>query len=270
VYTHAVDTSANSADRLLVIDDDAIMCELLSVLLGAEGNTVLTAGSGEDALALLSALAPAQLPNVILADLKMPGVSHSALAVRLRLACPPAAVLLAMSASEPAASEIAGFSAFLLKPFNVSDYDDTVEKARRQDPGPSTAKARPKTRKPHAPLVPALDEAIFTKLSSVMGAAQVSQIYMMFLDDAGGRASRMSEAAVVNDGVAFIREAHSIKGGCGMLGATELYSLAGRMETGGLACTSLLDDFGPAFERLRRILTERMDQHVEEPAELQP
>jgi CheY-like chemotaxis protein len=262
-----VDTSAKPADRLLVIDDDAIMCELLSLVLGAEGYTVLTANSGEDALALLESLAPAQSPHVILSDLKMPGISHSALAARLRLACPRPTVLLAMSASEPAAGDTRGFDSFLLKPFNVYSYHAAVQKSRRRPRAASTLKPPSVAADP---LVPALDEAIFAKLCTVMDAAQISQIYTMFLDDATARAGRMSDAAAVNDAVTFIREAHSVKGGCGMLGATELYSLAGRMETGGLECTSLLNDFRPAFDRLRRILDERKDQTVEGPSDLQP
>ena len=53
-----------------------------------------------------------------------------------------------------------------------------------------------------------------------------------------------------------------------MLGATALYSLAGRMETGGLGSSALLHDFRPAIERLRRILEERIDRDVDELTEL--
>ncbi len=265
-YTHAVDTSAKPADQLghqiLVIDDDATMRELLPLLLGAEGYLVLTAESGEDALALLASLEPAQLPSVVLTDLKMPGLSHSELADRLRSVCPYPTLLLAMSASEPGVGETNGFDAFLSKPFSGAGYRAAVEQARCQIPGES-----PTAGEWDESSAPAVDEAIFGKLSSTMTRAQILEIYTMCLNDAATRAERMSSAAAVNDAVTFVSEAHAVKGGCGMLGAMELYVLAGRMETGGLECSSLLHDFRPAIERLRRILVERIDQDVDERTE---
>jgi CheY-like chemotaxis protein len=265
VYTHVVDPSKNRTDQVMVIDDDAILRELLSLLLGAEGHTVFTAECGEDAMALLSKLTAEQLPTVILADLKMPGVSPTALAVQLRVACPDPAVLLAMSASEPGPGEAAAFDGFLPKPFSVADYDAAVELARTQVDGfqiAARADAPVDDDPGHRP--PALDEAIYAKLFSVMGTTQLPQLYTLFLEDAAMRVARMRTAVTGNDIGTFTREAHAIKGGCGMLGATELYSLASHMETGGFSCSTLLDDFGPGFERLRRILEQRMNRQVGE------
>jgi len=265
-----VDTSAKPADQLghqiLVIDDDATMRELLPLLLGAEGHTVLSAESGEHALAMLASLEPGERPSVVLTDLKMPGLSHSELAGRLRSVCPSTTLLLAMSASEPAAGETDGFDAFLRKPFNIEGYCTAVEQGRSATPVVSAVE--PATHgEVDESLAPALDEAIFAKLCATMTAAQVLEIYTMCLNDAGARVERMSAAATVNDAVTFLREAHAAKGGCGMLGATELYALADRMETGGLECSSLLHDFRPAIERLRRILVERIDRVLDERTE---
>jgi CheY-like chemotaxis protein len=267
-----VDTSAKPADQLgdkvLVIDDDATMRELLLLLLGAEGHAVLAAESGDDALVLLTGLEPEQMPSVVLTDLRMPGLSHFELAARLRLACPLTTLLLAMSASEPAPGETNGFDAFLRKPFSTEDYRDAVDQARSQNSGDLTGEA-PTAAELDRSSTPAVDEAIFAKLSSTMTRAQILEIYTLCLNDAAMRADRMSSAAAVNDAVTFVREAHAVKGGCGMLGATELYTLAGRMETGGLECSSLLHDFRPAIERLRRILVERIDRNVDERTESQ-
>jgi CheY-like chemotaxis protein len=268
VYTRPVDTSVNRTDQVMVIDDDAIMLELLPLLLGAEGHTVLTAESGDDALSLLAGLKPGQSPSVVLTDLKMPGFSPAAFAIRLRLACPSPGILLAMSASEPAALEAAAFDGFLSKPFRIDEYTAAVELARAQASGMHvTAQADAFSvddsgRQSSA--VPALDQVIYAKLFSVMGATHLPQMYTLFLEDAGMRVERMRLAVAGNDAGTFAREAHAIKGGCGMLGATELYSLASRMETGGFACSSLLQDFRPAFERLRRILEKRMNLRVDE------
>jgi CheY-like chemotaxis protein len=260
VYKSVAKSSLNRTDRLLVIDDDSIVRELLPLLLGAAGHTVLVAESGEDALDVLSGLKPGESPTVILTDLVMPDESPYALGVRLRLACPEPTVLLAMSATEPVNGEADAFDGFLLKPFQIADYEAAVARARKLIDERPTSSTRHSSNSLHDtvnetnPEVPALDDAIHTKLSSVMGATQLPQLYTLFLEDANMRVTRMQAAITSNDIGTFTREAHAIKGGCGMLGATELYSLASRMEAGGFACSPLLDDFGPAFERLRRIL----------------
>lgn len=246
-------------DRVLVIDDDALMRELLSLLLGAEGYVVATADSGESALAMLADTPRTKLPGVVLTDLKMPGVSHAALAMGLRVTCPSPAVIVAMSASEPDA-EVSAYDAFLRKPFNVAEYKAAAANARSR-----TSRRPLNTKRMHrisasaeedaAPRV--LNEEIYDKMAVVMGADELSPLYTMFMDDAVVRLHKMSAAVVNGDEAIFIREAHAIKGGCGMLGATEMYSLARRMEVGGLACSSLLDNFRPALERLQRILIER-------------
>ena len=241
---------------MLVIDDDVIMREVLSMLLEAAGKQVLAAESGDAALALLSTLPTEQLPDVILVDLKMPGLSKSALAMRLRVACPPA-LLIAMSGSQPAASERNAFDEFLLKPFTVADVDAAISRARH----PSTPLSH-KERSPRAKLATqanaVIDQKIYAKLAAVMGPAELPKIYNMFLDDAPVRIDRMRSAAAVGDEATFVREAHTLKGGCGMLGATELQTLAARTEAGGLASTLLLDDFKPAIERVRSILEKHL------------
>jgi CheY-like chemotaxis protein len=255
-------------DCLLVIDDDVVMRELLALLLDAEGRTVRTAESGDDALKLLTGLANTDLPSVVLTDLRMPGLPATALAQQLRLACPASTLLIAMSGSEPAAGVDQAFDAFLHKPFTVAELDAALERARTRAPAPlslsASAGGKPTPRRKRKPVervpaqVPALDEVIYAKLFAVMGATQLPQLYTLFMDDAPARVARMQQSARVNDEATFIREAHAIKGGCGMLGATEIHALANRMEAGGLACSPLLVDFQRAFERLRRILEERM------------
>jgi CheY-like chemotaxis protein len=255
-------TSVNSTDQILVIDDDEVMREVLSLLLDAEGHRVLTADSGEAAMALLAMLPPKRLPDVVLTDLKMPGMSQPALATRLRLACPPPAVLIAMSGSTPTAGEAAAFDAFLMKPFTVADLDAAVGRARAgaaegPDPKPGGVRHRKKAAVPAQDEV--LNETTYAKLSAAMGAS-LPQFHAMILDDTLARIERMRAAVASRDEENFVREAHTIKGSCGMLGATELQVLAERVETGGLADSSLLHDFGPAVERLRRILDKQAGQ----------
>jgi HPt (histidine-containing phosphotransfer) domain-containing protein len=67
----------------------------------------------------------------------------------------------------------------------------------------------------------------------------------------------MERAASQGDDAAYRREAHAIKGGCGMVGAKELQKLATSMEEQGIDATNHVathEEFVLAVERLRRIL----------------
>jgi len=249
-------TSDKPIDRVLVIDDDAVMREVLSLLLEADGHSVITAGAGDVALALLATLPPEQLPTVILTDLKMPGLSQGALATRLRGASSQPALLVAMSGSEPAAGEAAAFDAFLRKPFTVADLEAAVSLARThaagvQSSAPKSGRGAKKTPVPAHNEI--LNETVYATFSAAIGAA-LPQFQTMILKDTLARIKRIRSAAASHDEEALVHEAHTIKGSCSMLGATELRALAEQVETGGLAGSSLINDFEPALERLRRIL----------------
>jgi CheY-like chemotaxis protein/HPt (histidine-containing phosphotransfer) domain-containing protein len=255
-------TSVSPTSQILVVDDDEVMREVLSLLLEASGRRVLTADSGTVALALLATLAPEQCPDVILTDMKMPGLSKDALALQLRLACPPPTLLVAMSGSKPARGEAVGFDAFLLKPFTVADLDAAVERSRHSAAGAQSAPPADVRKGKKAPirvLDEVLNETVYTKLSAMMGAS-LSQFYSMLLEDVLVRVERMRSATATHDEATLVREAHAIKGSCGMLGAMELQTLAGRIEAGGLSGSSLINNFGPAVERLRRMLDKQAGQ----------
>ena len=118
-----------SLARVLVVDDDAVIRQLITVNLELEGFAVLTAVDGEDCLVQ----AQAHLPDVITLDVMMPKLDGWAAARRLR-ADPATAgikvVLLSALAQEAdlrRADEI-GVDAYLVKPF---DPDDLIEVVRR-------------------------------------------------------------------------------------------------------------------------------------------
>ena len=76
----------------------------------------------------------------------------------------------------------------------------------------------------------------------------------------------MRRLADAHDGATFIREAHAIKGGCGMLGATELHGMAAELEKNGLDAgttegtqeVNSLDELSAACDRLERMLGSRV------------
>jgi CheY-like chemotaxis protein len=231
--------------RVLVVDDDDVSREVIALLLEREGYEVNTAGSGDAALLRLGAQMGWK-PAVVLTDLQMPGIAGSELALQLRNVCGTGTVLLAMSGSEPESAVRRGFDGFLLKPFTTEALVAAISG------GPGVVEDEEVERG-----VPTLDEGVYQKLAGAMGRERLEQLYALCLSDAEMRIGLMRQAASSGDDAAYRREAHAIKGGCGMVGATELQTLAMSMEEHGLGNANhvaTLAEFMLACERLRRIL----------------
>ena len=135
----AIVTPQPTPTRVLVIDDDPMSRDLLRVLLEGQGYEVECADSGEAALAQLSQAGHA--PNLVFADVQMPGLTGNQLAGELRRACPPSTLLLAMSGSRPPDQAIAHFDGLLLKPFKMQDVASALA-ARNPPSGAIVTPAR--------------------------------------------------------------------------------------------------------------------------------
>ncbi|HEY5054706.1 MAG TPA: response regulator [Acidobacteriaceae bacterium] len=278
--------------RVLLIDDDEMSRDLLSVLLEAEGCIVSAAESGDAALALLQSTPS---PALILTDMQMPGSTPGQLAGRLRRACGRSTLLLAMSGSRPSAAVLARYDGFLLKPFGAAEIMallqraseapkkiaktarpisvsqriavlDSLAASAEQPASNLRMNAAPVSSTPPAPLshsgdAPVLDEAIYSQLALSMPAPQLKEMYAMCVDDARVRIASMRALAAAHDPVQFMRQAHTIKGSCGMLGAAELHRLATTLEQDGpgLAGSAVnsLDELSNACDRLERMLGAR-------------
>ena len=72
--------AAERPPRILIVDDDAAALRLLAVGLDATGFDVLTATSGEEALALI-ANSP---PDAVVLDFEMPGLNGAEVCAQLR------------------------------------------------------------------------------------------------------------------------------------------------------------------------------------------
>jgi CheY-like chemotaxis protein/HPt (histidine-containing phosphotransfer) domain-containing protein len=322
--------STSNPTRVLVIDDDPMSRELLSLLLEQEGYAVQSADSGESALA---SLGKQPAPHLVLADAQLPGISGSQLARKLRRICGPSAVLLAISGSRPTTRAIALFDGFLLKPFQIEQVTAALlasaRPARSAQPEPASgaprrslgtirkrrasAKQKPFS-KSDLPVVsdsvqapeklgggvasspemasnifmndveirtlpqtstlsvdtpgksPVLNEKIYRQLAVTVSAEQLHEMYSMCVNDARRRIAGMRSMVAEQDSARFVREAHAIKGGCGMLGATELHHMAAELEAHGLEPGSegtahdvnFLDKLSAACDRLERMLGSRV------------
>jgi len=114
--------------------------------------------------------------------------------------------------------------------------------------------------------IPVLNETIFQQLSRTMLSSQMKEMYMLCLNDARQRIAGMRRLAAEHNGIQFVREAHAIKGGSGMLGATEIHRKAAELEANGLAPgaqgdaqdVNSLDELNAACDRLESMLGARL------------
>jgi CheY-like chemotaxis protein len=272
-------TPPSSPIRVLVVDDDAMSRDLLGVLLEGEGYEVECADSGDAALALLGD--GRAIPQIVLSDVQMPGTAGALLANGLRQACGPATLLLAMSGSGPDDEAVAHFDGFLMKPFTMQEMAAAVSAGQNAQTSISASAAASAPAKASIPPMeesgqgnhggevtngsPALDERIYKQLTDAMPDQQLQQMYAMCVGDARERIAAMRGLVAQHDAEQFVRQAHAIKGGCGMLGATEIYKMAARLEASGLDAMGLeeaqgvnpLDELTAACDRLERILGSR-------------
>jgi CheY-like chemotaxis protein len=236
--------------RILVVEDDELSREVLALLLQREGYEVESVDSGDAALAHLQTMQP--LPEVVLTDLQMPGTTGDALARGLRGLCGAETLLLGMSASELENGTGREFDGFLLKPFGMERLAEAIAGARSAIGN-----------EPSGTVGSVLNGVVYEKLAGSMPQSRLEQLYALCLTDAEGRIASMRRAASDGDDGVYRKGAHAIKGGCGMVGAIELQSLATSMEERGLCDDHIasLDEFMLACERLRRILVAHKIKH---------
>lgn len=234
--------------RILVVDDDALSRDVIALLLEHAGYAVNTADSGDAAVHLLNTT-PGAPPNVVLADIQMPGTAGAALARALRKCCGTDSRLLAMSGSIPTDEVTREFDGLLLKPFTAEELTDVMA---------ATSNPQPPVNAIHHDLAP-LDEAIYDKLAASMRKERLQQLYALCLGDVADRIVRLRQTASNQEDAAFRKEAHAIRGGAGMVGAVELQAMAASLEESGIHANHVasLDGLTVACGRLRRILNAR-------------
>ena len=255
-----MNTEGTESRRILVIDDDEVMRELLGALLKVQGYDVQVAGSGEEGLVNLQQPDP---PLLLLTDLQMPGLEGEALTSALRSAAPAPALIIGMSGRRPTEAVLRPLDAFLSKPFDAATLERAFAEAQEsraaQAAGAPLHGATPPPPEPEedpatAGDEPVLDEHIFAAFRKSFQPAQILELYTLTLDDVRERHARMQADAAEGDLEAVQREAHAVKGACGMVGARELQHLAAVVESGTTLDTSVLSEIPIACDRLRRML----------------
>ena len=116
--------------HIIIAEDDSSLLHFLDLALTKAGHTVVTHDNGSDAADTLESLKPEDQPDLILADIVMPGIDGLELTKKAKTLFPEIKVLY-----------ITGFSAMiaedkekndnntnlLSKPFHLKDLVDKVE-----------------------------------------------------------------------------------------------------------------------------------------------
>jgi DNA-binding NtrC family response regulator len=114
--------------KLLVVDDEQSMRQLLSLVFGREGYEVRTARTGREALEILRLSAV----DVIISDVKMPDMSGIELLREVRAIAPdtPVIMMTAFATIETAREAFKlGADDFVQKPFDVDELKEIVRRA---------------------------------------------------------------------------------------------------------------------------------------------
>jgi CheY-like chemotaxis protein len=123
--------------RILVVDDEPTICELIADTLRESGYRVDSAPNGADALELMLHF----VPQVIVLDLMMPRLDANGFLERMRLnprfASIPILIVTASYAAYEAAERL-GARACLTKPFELDELVDTIGRLL-DEPGPLAA-----------------------------------------------------------------------------------------------------------------------------------
>jgi putative nucleotidyltransferase with HDIG domain len=140
--------TASGPARILVVDDEAVVGELLVQVLQRAGHEAVSAVNGLQALDLLAA----QQPDLMVTDLRMPGMGGMELVEHSRALHPDLdiMVLTAHATLESAIQALKlGAQDYIIKPFDVRDLTDKVNRclterferlaARHAPPGPLVA-----------------------------------------------------------------------------------------------------------------------------------
>ena len=114
--------------RILVVDDERSMREMLTILLEREGYEAVEAKNGQEALQLFET----SLFDLVISDIQMPGINGIELLTRIKALAPEVPVLMitAFATAEQAVDAIKlGAFHYFTKPFNNDEIRALVRNA---------------------------------------------------------------------------------------------------------------------------------------------
>jgi len=114
--------------KILVVDDEPLVCEAIAMMLSFDGHEVVTAGSGKEALALFS---PGKF-DLMTTDYAMPEMNGAELALAIKAKVPSQPVIMITAHSDMLKSSgvpLTGVDQVVSKPFQFADLRVAIQKA---------------------------------------------------------------------------------------------------------------------------------------------
>jgi CheY-like chemotaxis protein len=114
--------------KILVVDDEPMVCEAIRMLLSFDGHEVIQASGGSEALALFEQ----GNFDVVITDYHMPRMKGDELALAIKASRPgqPVVMITAYAEMLKASTEaLAGVDQLISKPFQLAELRDAIKKA---------------------------------------------------------------------------------------------------------------------------------------------
>lgn len=250
--------------RVLLIDDDVISREVISMTLEMHGYPVDSAEDGAQALEFLSranASAADVAPEIILMDAQMPGLSGVGLIEALRRSSKARIIAISGSINDQVRGSADGF---VLKPIDPESLDAALnqkdgagETEIELQAAADLSKSADKENKAQESVI---DPVVLGKLRGMMPESSVREIYMATATDLASRLVTLSAAMDQGRNSEVARVAHAIKGGCAMVGLSMARDAAARLETSNLSDSwqSELTQLHFALDKLQGLLSDRL------------
>jgi CheY-like chemotaxis protein len=124
---HYMTKSQIPARRILVVDDEPLVCDAVRMMLAFDGHSVETASSGKEALSMF---APGKY-DVVLTDYAMPSMKGDELAAAIKSAAPGQPVVMVTAYAEmlrASGQPLTGVDFVISKPFLLEHLREAIRK----------------------------------------------------------------------------------------------------------------------------------------------
>jgi CheY-like chemotaxis protein len=120
-------TPAFPQRRILVVDDEPLVCDAVKMMLEFDGHLVETAGNGKEALALLEK----DQFDVVITDFEMPVMKGDELAAAIKARTPKQPVVMITAYAEmlqASGNPLTGVDLMISKPFLLENLREAIAK----------------------------------------------------------------------------------------------------------------------------------------------
>jgi len=219
--------AATRALHVLVAEDNKINQQLVAMMLRNVGHKVDVVENGEEAVEAVRT----GIYDVVLMDVQMPLLDGKQATERIRALPPPAnrVTIIAVTAHAMAGAReeylAAGMDDYLPKPIEPGILFGKLAAVSGVD-GPSKTPDHPEAMRDAA----VLDHSHLASLAMHLPAENVSQLLLLFLDQIEAQIVTLKALSAGGDFAALAREAHTLAGTSGNIGALRLSGFARGIE----------------------------------------